>query len=71
MYHVIVRNKKSVMAEEVLDGLAEAVAFGRENSVKGNVINIFDSVQDASGNIMHLHRVLSMIMPDDNHKVLT
>ncbi len=59
------------MAEEILEGLAEAVAFGRENSVKGNVINIFDSVQDATGKILHLHRVFSMVMPDDNHKVLT
>ncbi len=57
------------MAEEVLDGLAEAVVFGRENSVEGNVIDIYSALQDASGDIMHLHKVLSLVMPNEYHKV--
>lgn len=69
MYHVMVKNKKDVMAEEVLDGLAEAVAFGRDNSVEGNVIDIYSALQDATGNIMHLHKVLSLVMPKEYHKV--
>jgi hypothetical protein len=69
MYHVMVRNNRNVMAEEVLDGLAEAVAFGRNNSVEGNVIDIYSSLQDATGNIMHLHKVLSLVMPKEYHKV--
>lgn len=69
MYHVMVRNNKNVMAEEVLDGLADAVAFGRENSVEGNVIDIYSALQDASGDIMHLHKVLSLVMPNEYHKV--
>jgi hypothetical protein len=69
MYHVMVRNNRSVIAEEVLDGLADAVAFGTENSVEGNVIDIFDALQDASGNIMHLHKVLSLVKPNEYHKV--
>jgi len=69
MYHVMVRNNRNVMAEEVLDGLAEAVVFGRENSVEGNVIDIYSALQDASGNIMHLHKVLSLVMPNEYHKV--
>jgi prephenate dehydratase len=69
MYHVMVKNKKDVIAEEVLDGLADAVAFGRENSVEGNVIDIYDALQDATGNIMHLHKVISLVMPKEYHKV--
>jgi hypothetical protein len=69
MYHVMVRNNRNVMAEEVLDGLAEAVVFGRENSVEGNVIDIYSALQDASGDIMHLHKVLSLVMPNEYHKV--
>lgn len=69
MYHVVVRNTKSVIAEEVLDGLADAVTFGRENSVEGNVIDIYDALQDASGKIMHLHKVISMVMTNEYHKV--
>ena len=69
MYHVMVKNKKDVMAEEVLDGLAEAVAFGRNNSVEGNVIDIYSALQDATGTIVHLHKVLSLVMPNEYHKV--
>jgi hypothetical protein len=69
MYHVMVRNNKNVMAEEVLDGLADAVAFGRENSVEGNVIDIYSALQDATGNIMHIHKVLSLVKPNEYHKV--
>jgi hypothetical protein len=69
MYHVTVSNMKKVIADEVLDGLADAVAFGRDNSDEGNVIDIYDALQDASGNIMHLHKVLSLVMPKEYHKV--
>jgi len=69
MYHVTVSNMKKVIADEVLDGLADAVAFGRDNSDEGNVIDIYDALQDASGNIMHLHKVLSLVMPNEYHKV--
>jgi len=62
---VMVRNNRSVIAEDYLDLLADAVAFGAENSVEGNVIDIFDALQDASGNIMHLHKVLSLVKPKE------
>ena len=69
MYHVIVSTNKSIIAEEVLDGLAEAVTFGRMNSVEGNVIHIYSALQDATGNIMHLDLILSLVMPKEYHKV--
>lgn len=69
MYHVMIRGNKKVIAEEVLDGLADAVAFGRDNSVEGNVIDIYSALQDATGNILHTHKVLSLVMPNEYHKV--
>lgn len=69
MYHVMIRGNKKVIAEEVLDGLADAVAFGRDNSVEGNVIDIYSALQDATGEILHTHKVLSLVMPNEYHKI--
>lgn len=71
MYHVIVREKGKAIADAVLDGLADAVAFGTEESQKGNVISIYSSVLDATGNIVHLQKVISIVAPDNNPMVLT
>ena len=65
MYSVIVRDDLGVVARSTLDGLAEAVSFGREESLEGNSITIYHAVQDASGNILHTDKVLSMIMPKE------
>jgi len=65
MYSVIVRDDTGVVARSVLDGLAEAVSFGREESLEGNSITIYEAVQDASGDILHTHKVLSMVMPKE------
>ena len=65
MYSVIVRDDTGVIARSVLDGLAEAVSFGREESLEGNSITVYAAVQDASGDIMHLNKVLYMIMPKE------
>jgi hypothetical protein len=69
MYHVIVRQNKEVIAQTLLDGLAEAVNFGREESSRGDLITIYDSLRDSAGNILHLNKVLSMIFTEDNHRV--
>jgi len=65
MYSVIVRDELGVVARSTLDGLAEAVSFGREESLEGNSITIYEAVQDASGDILHTHKVLSMVMPKE------
>jgi hypothetical protein len=65
MYSVYVRDSGETVASSVFEGLAEAVSFGREESLEGNSITIYSSVQDASGNIMHLDKVLSMVMPKE------
>lgn len=71
MYHVTVKKNKEVIAESILDGLADAVSFGRDNSEKGNLITVWEAIQDASGDIVHTHKVLSMIMPEEYLKVIT
>jgi hypothetical protein len=65
MYSVYVRDSGETVASSVFEGLAEAVSFGREESLEGNSITIYSSVQDASGDIMHLDKVLSMVMPKE------
>lgn len=65
MYSVVVRDGVGVVARSILDGLAEAVSFGREESLEGNSITIYEAVQDASGSILHTHKVLSMVMPKE------
>lgn len=65
MYSVIVRDELGVVARSVLDGLAEAVSFGREESLEGNSITVYAAVQDASGDILHTHKVLFMVMPKE------
>jgi len=65
MYSVIVRDDTGVVARSVLDGLAEAVSFGREESLEGNSITVYEAVQDSSGDILHISKVLSMIMPKE------
>lgn len=66
MYSVVVKDGGEVVATSLLEGLAEAVSFGRGESCEGNSITIYDSVQDACGNIVHLNKVLFMIMPKEN-----
>jgi hypothetical protein len=65
MYSVYVKDSGETVASSVFEGLAEAVSFGREESLEGNSITVYAAVQDASGNIMHLNKVLSMIMPKE------
>jgi hypothetical protein len=65
MYSVIVKDEGNVVARSTLDGLAEAVSFGREESLEGNSITIYEAVQDASGDILHISKVLFMVMPKE------
>jgi len=65
MYSVYVRESGETIASSVFEGLAEAVSFGREESLEGNSITVYFAVQDASGDIMHLSKVLSMVMPKE------
>ena len=70
MYHVTVRNSNEIIAEEILDGFAEAVSFGLEESVEGNSIRVYYSMQDACGQVLDLDLVLSMKVPKGNHNVV-
>ena len=65
MYSVYVRESGETIASSVFEGLAEAVSFGREESLEGNSITVYEAVQDASGSILHISKVLSMIMPKE------
>ena len=67
MYHVTVSDNRKVIASSLQDGLANAVAVGRRLGRKGNRITIYDSVQDATGEIVHLNEVLSVVL-DEDHK---
>lgn len=65
MYSVYVRDSGDTVASSVFEGLAEAVSFGRGESLEGNSITVYEAVQDASGDIVHLNKVLSMVMPKE------
>lgn len=64
MYHVTVNNTKGVIAQSFSESLADAVMFGREVGVKGNRITVYDSVQDATGEVLHLSRVLTVTLEE-------
>jgi hypothetical protein len=62
VYHVIVTDsRKRIMAEALREGLADAVAYGRRKSQEGNLIRVFDALQDASGEIVHISKVLTVV----------
>lgn len=64
MYHVIVSDSSKVIASSLQEGLAEAVMVGRGLGQKGNRITVYDSVQDATGEIVHLSKTLSVILEE-------
>jgi len=65
MYSIVVRDGREVVAKSVKEGLAEAVSFGRRKSLEGNRITIYDAVQDSNGDILHINKVLTMVMPKE------
>lgn len=65
MYHVTVSDNRKVIASSLQDGLANAVAVGRRLGRKGNRITIYDSVQDATGEIVHLNEVLCVVLDEE------
>jgi len=67
MYHVVVSDNRRIIAETLSDGLAEAVLFGHRAGRKGNSITVYDAVQDATGEVVHLNETLSMVL-EENHK---
>lgn len=68
MYHVTVSDRGRVIASSLQDGLANAVAYGRQLGRKGNRITVYDSVQDATGEILHLNEVLSTVILEEEPK---
>lgn len=65
MYSVIVSDEEGVRAKSIKDGLAEAVSFGRRKSLEGNRITVYEAVQESNGEILHLNKVISMVMPKE------
>ena len=65
MYNVVVSDNRRVIATSLQDELAVAVAYGRQLGRKGNRITIFDSLQDATGEIVNLSEVLTMVLEED------
>jgi hypothetical protein len=79
MYQVYVIDKGKVIASGLEQGLADAVALGRRLSSEGNRIVVYDALQDSSGEVLHLSKVLSVVVSkevdnspirDTNTKVL-
>jgi hypothetical protein len=66
MYHVTIKDRNRVIASKLLEGLAEAVNYGHRKSSEGNSITVYEALQDATGNIMHLHNVLTFKKPKGN-----
>ena len=67
MYHVVVSDSSNVISHSLCEGLGEAVLFGHRTGRKGNSIHIYDSVQDATGEIVHLNESLVTTI-EENHK---
>ena len=65
MYHVTVSDSRRIIASSLQEGLANAVAVGRKLGQKGNRITIYDSVQDATGEIVHLGEVLTVVLDEE------
>lgn len=65
MYNVVIKDNGKVMATSLQDELAVAVSYGRQLGRKGNRITIYDSLQDATGEIVNLSEVLTMILEED------
>lgn len=63
MYHVTIRNNKRIIASTLREGLADAVNYGHKKSREGNSISIYEALQDATGDIMHLHEVVTFMKP--------
>ena len=59
MYHTIVSDGSKIIASSLQEELAVAVSNGWDLGQKGNRITVYDSVQDATGEIVHLGEVLS------------
>ena len=65
MYHVTVSDNRKVIASSLQEGLADAVSVGRRLGRKGNRITIYESLQDATGDIVHLNEVLYVVLDED------
>lgn len=64
MYHVIVSENRKAIGSSLQEGLADAVMMGRKIGQKGNRITVYDSVQDATGKIVHLSKILSVTLEE-------
>lgn len=66
MYHVTIKNRNRIIASALREGLAEAVNYGHKKSFEGNSISIYEALQDATGDILNLHEVLTFMKPKGN-----
>jgi len=71
MYHVTIRDSRKIIGQALRDGLAEAVEWGVVNSLKGNHISVYEAMQDATGDILHLSKAVSLVKLDGKLKVVT
>ncbi len=71
MYHTTITNSGRLIGSTLSEGLADAVNFGVQRGLKGNRITVYESVQDATGEIVHLNEALTFMVLDEPHKVLT
>lgn len=65
MYHAVVSDNNRIIAHSLCEGLGEAVLFGHKTGRKGNLISIYESVQDATGEIVHLHETLTTVLEEN------
>lgn len=62
MYHAVIKNGGEVVSERLVEALGEAVAYAEEGGAEGNLVQVFEALQDASGDIMHLSLSLSFYL---------
>jgi len=65
MYHAVVSDNNKIIAHSLCEGLGEAVMFGHRTGRKGNSIHIYESVQDATGEIVHLNETLTTVLEEN------
>jgi hypothetical protein len=67
MYHVKIKSRGKTIASALREGLADAVNYGNKKSREGHSISIYEALQDATGDIMELHEVLTFMKPKGNN----
>jgi hypothetical protein len=69
MYHAVIRERGEVVSERLVEALGEAVAYAEEEGAEGNLVQVFEALQDASGDILHLAISLSFYLKGERQRM--